>query len=47
MSSPSVPREIDSTQRDLTAISMFDSLLVCGLLCIAIWALIAYTILGT
>lgn len=47
MSSLLIVRRSISPRHDLTTISMFDSLLATGLLCIGIWSLIAVTILGT
>ena len=47
MSSIPILRQFESGRHNLTTISVFDSLVVSGLLCIAIWSLIALTILGT
>ncbi|MEM7747261.1 MAG: hypothetical protein AAF346_03350 [Pseudomonadota bacterium] len=40
-------RDKERRSHDLTTISMVDSLVMTGLLCAAIWALIAVTILAT
>ncbi len=47
MSLTPILRDKESRSHDLTTISMVDSLVVTGLLCTAIWALIALTILAT